>query len=462
MKPSMWSRGGLCALLALMGTTTQARAQDPGVAEAATEDERWPPGPAPGTLDATFGSGGKVVTDISAGTDEAQAVAVQADGKIVVTGWALTGAGGTRDFATVRYLPDGSLDTSFGSGGIVLTDFFGGNDLGSAVVVQRDGRIVVGGIVNNPGSLSDDFGLARYNPDGTLDSTFGSGGRVVTDFDGRIDGIQGLALQPNGRIVAVGNSFSGATNHDFGIVRYRKDGRLDPSFGSGGRVLLDFFGGFDIASGVVLLPGCKLLVGGMVTRPGTGLDFGVVRLKEDGTLDTAYGSGGLAAADYTGLNDAGQAIALAPGGHVVVTGWADTGPGRFYDFGAVRFDKEGRPDSRFGVGGKTSVDFFFNQDLGEGIAVQHDGRILVTGTVFNSTNWQYDMGLARLKRDGSLDTSFGEGGKVVVDFEEFPGTSEGALALVVQPDGDIVVVGNTGDDTNRAFAVARFVGGKRH
>src|SRR5207245_5340246 len=156
---------------------------------------------ADGTLDPSFGGGGRVLTNF-AGRDEASALALQSDGKIVVAGF--SGAGGRQDFAVARYNPDGSLDPSFGSGGRVLTDF-GGDDEAAALALQSDGKIVVTGFSFSDAGGSD-IALARSNPDGTLDASFGSGGRVLTDF-----GLaSGLVLQSAGRIVGAGGGALGS------------------------------------------------------------------------------------------------------------------------------------------------------------------------------------------------------------------------------------------------------------
>src|SRR6266536_6144139 len=169
---------------------------------------------AAGALDPTFGIGGEVTTDFG-GSDSAQAVAIQSDGKILAAG--LSGAG---DFALARYNADGSLDPSFGSGGKVTTDF-GGFDLALGVALQSDGKIVAAG----QGGSSFDFALARYNADGSLDTSFGSGGKVTTDF-GVFDAATAVAIQRDGKIVATGSTFSSGFQQ-FALARYNADGSLD-------------------------------------------------------------------------------------------------------------------------------------------------------------------------------------------------------------------------------------------
>jgi uncharacterized delta-60 repeat protein len=200
---------------------------------------------APGALDPTFGTGGEVTTDFG-GSDSAEAVGIQSDGKIVTAG--STFSGGLQHFVLARYNADGNLDSSFGSGGKVTTDF-GGFDAASALVIQPDGRIVAAG------RGSGDFALARYNADGSLDPTFGSGGKVTTDFGGSDDAF-GVALQADGKIVAAGQGGS-----DFGLARYNADGSLDPTFGSGSRVTTDL-GGFEDAIAVALQNDGKIVITG--------------------------------------------------------------------------------------------------------------------------------------------------------------------------------------------------------
>ncbi|MCI0529632.1 MAG: hypothetical protein L0Y56_19490, partial [Nitrospira sp.] len=194
---------------------------------------------APGDLDPTFGTGGKAITDFG-GSDQASAIALQANGKIVVAG--SSEIDGFLDFALARYNTDGSLDTSFGTAGKVTTDFGGSNGGAFAVALQQDGRIVAAGRTFIFFGLTSDFALARYNTDGSLDTSFGTAGKVTTDFGGNNDGVFAVALQADGKIVAVGSSQIGIMNSDFALARYNPDGSLDSSFGSGGMVTTDFGG----------------------------------------------------------------------------------------------------------------------------------------------------------------------------------------------------------------------------
>src|SRR5262245_33812191 len=189
-----------------------------------------------GTLDASFGTGGRVTTTIGGNFDFARGVVVQPDGKIVAAGVAMGDLGS--DFGLTRYNSDGTLDTSFGINGIATTDF-GGNFEGAwSVALQEDGKIVAAGLTTLSGI--NQFALARYNSDGTLDASFGTGGRVTTGFPGAsVANAFSVALQPDGKVVVAGwtNIDGGA---DFALARYTSTGSLDASFGTGGRVITAF------------------------------------------------------------------------------------------------------------------------------------------------------------------------------------------------------------------------------
>jgi uncharacterized delta-60 repeat protein len=274
----------------------------------------------PGDLDPTFGSGGKVTTDFAGGSDVAIGVALQPDGKIVAAGSATPKATIFSDFALARYNPDGSLDATFGSGGKVTTEFTGGSDRASAVALQPDGKIVAAGTAFT--GTSYNVALARYNPDGSLDATFGSGGKVTTEFTGNFDQANAVALQPNGKIVAAGNTGAG-TSHDFALARYNPDGSLDATFGSGGKVTTDFTGGSDQATALSLQPNGKIVAAGTAST-GTILEFALVRYKKHGGLDPSFGSGGKVTTDFTGSNDVAWGVALQPDRKIVAVGGAGT------------------------------------------------------------------------------------------------------------------------------------------
>jgi uncharacterized delta-60 repeat protein len=285
-----------------------------------------------GDLDVSFGVGGKVTTDFTGTVDEANALVVQPDGKLVAAGWTLFVFGGWHDFALTRYNPDGSLDPTFSTDGKASTDF-SVFDEANALVVQADGKLVAAGRAG----FGFDFGLVRYNPDGTRDASFGTDGKITTDFGG-FDQANALVVQADGKLVAAGSTVTftgGGANTDFALARYNPDGSLDASFGSGGRVTTDFAGSTDQANALVM-QGSKLVAAGLaVTGGGTNADFALARYKRNGALDRSFGSGGRVTTDFAGGADQANALVVQPGGKLVAAGSAVTGSST--DFALARY-----------------------------------------------------------------------------------------------------------------------------
>ena len=219
-----------------------------------------------GDLDPSFGGDGIVTTrtDIEHTYQFVRSVALQSDGKIVVAGYSEIFGNGY-DFAIVRYNSDGTLDTNFGTGGIVTTDL-GGSDLALSMVLQGDEKIVVAGYSNFSGNY--DFAVVQYNSDGTLDTNFGTGGIVATDFgnSNSFDYAISIALQSDGKIVAAGNTDISGSN-DYAVVRYNADGTPDTSFSGDGKVTTDFGTSNDIASSMALQSNGKIVVAGYSNFP---------------------------------------------------------------------------------------------------------------------------------------------------------------------------------------------------
>ncbi|MBW3612434.1 MAG: hypothetical protein KY392_01080 [Chloroflexi bacterium] len=386
---------------------------------------------APGDLDSSFSGDGRQTTDFAGGVDLGNAMAVQADGKIVVAGSAPQSAtpGSDSDFALARYNADGSLDSSFSDGGKQTTDF-GGDDAGRAVAVQADGKIVVAG------SSDYDFALARYNPDGTLDSSFSGGGKQTTDFAG-IDAGRAMALQADGKIVV-----AGSTDDDFALARYDVDGSLDSSFGNGGKQTTRF-GGWGRAV-AVQADGKIVVAGSSYQGVATGDDFALARYNTDGSLDSSFSGDGKQTTDFSGNGDYGNGVAVQADGKVVVVG------GAYDDHALARYDADGSLDHSFSGDGRQTTDFG-SRDFATAVAVQADAKIVVAG--FNPG----DFTLARYNADGSLDSSFSGDGKQTTDF----GGLDSAGAVAVQADGKIVVAGSSGAATgfDYDFALARYEGG---
>ena len=354
---------------------------------------------------------GKVLSDTWP-SGEAQ-VLLQQDGKIVI---ATTSFG---DVALLRFNSDGTVDNSFGIAGKVTTDF-GSSEYVRGAVLQQDGKIVVAG------SSSNDFFLARYTANGSLDTSFSGDGKVKTDFSGRNDFAEDISLQNDGKILVVGT-----TNISFevarAVARYDPSGVLDSTFGDGGKLLSPLNGGSYGMSTIAQLPSGKILIG-QFSRSAVML----TRYNSDGSIDTSFSS------DQSNTwSSNGSHGTLQPDGKMLMA-WSD---GIAYDenFVLARYTIDGSLDTSFGTAGKTSINFGGprSADNVRCVSLQRDGKILVGGYSYDSSLGRYDFAIARLNSNGSLDNEFGFGGKVLTDF----GGNDICYSIVQQSDGRIVAIG---------------------
>ena len=407
---------------------------------------------AAGALDTSFDTDGKVTTEAGSGIDYGYDVALQSDGKIVVIGAAATGAVGI-DFGLTRYHPDGTVDLSFGTDGKVTTDFNdGANDYGEAVALQADGKIVVVG--RSEKSSDKRFAVARYNPDGSLDTTFDTDGKVTTDFSTNDDRALAVAIQPGDqKIVVVGYANDGTSNN-FALARYNVNGSLDTTFDSDGKVTTTLTGNAR-ARAVTLQPDGKIVVVG-----GIGDDFAVARYNANGSLDTSFDTDGWVTTMMSSSDDTALAVAVQSDGKIVAGGasWEGTD----YDFALARYTSAGALDTTFGTTsgsartGWVTTAISQHRDIPYALLLQHGGRIVLVGWAGNSAGGSerpLDFALARYTEDGDLDTDFGTGGKVTTDFS---GRDDRAYGAVLQPDGRIVAAGFTHNGSTYQFAVARY------
>jgi len=416
---------------------------------------------AAGDLDPTFGTAGMVTTDINRSTDIAQAVAIQADGKLVVVGETYKHNDFTgEDFVVTRYNTDGTLDSSFGSGGKVRTDFPGLAAVPSSVVIQPDGKIVVAGGAFPLFTFLGNFEIVRYNPNGSLDRSFGNGGIVTTTFpEGSY--ANAVALQSDGKIIAAGSVFvdfviGDQSDIDFALARYNSDGSLDTTFGSDGMVSTDFVGMEDDAFSVLIQPDGKIVAVGSANNPASYYDFAAVRYLSNGTIDTTFGVAGKVSTDFGDQNfDRARSAVLQPNGSIVAAGFAISQNGGVQNFAVARYTSNGVLDTTFSGDGKTQIDFGDCCQSANKVLLQSDGKIVTVGYA-NTEDSDSDFLLARLNPRGSLDASFGVGGKVRTSFGDLNGGANGAA---LQSDGKIVAVGFQATFSNQFanFALARYL-----
>jgi uncharacterized delta-60 repeat protein len=417
-----------------------------------------------GDLDTTFGGDGRVTTFVPpGGVAEANAVAVQGDGKIVAVGTDNLFEGEQTRFAVIRYNSNGTLDTAFGGDGIVTTNFTPHDDHAFGVAIQADEKIVVVGY-SGQGGANDvkklKLTLARYNSNGTLDSTFGGDGKVRTNVGRCWDFGRALAIQADGKIVAGGISFSGANcdNATFALIRYNSDGTLDSTFGGDGKVTTDLTSRLDFAFADAIQADGKIVAAGVSGLGGPNPKFALARYNSNGTLDSAFGGDGKVTTDFTRFVDWGDSVAIQADGKIVASGTSGLG-GPNSKFGLVRYNSNGTLDSAFGGDGKVTTDFTHSGDEDRSaVAIQADGQIVVAGSAgFEGGGGNWKFGVARYNSNGTLDSAFGGDGKVTTDFTRL---DDSGAAVAISPDGSIVVAGVSGiGSSDVKVAVARYLSG---
>jgi uncharacterized delta-60 repeat protein len=417
-------------------------------------DDPGPPPPQPDGLDPAFGTGGKATATAFGG--DRSSMALQPDGKVVMAGGTFVA------FVLARFDVDGTLDDSVGTGGMVTTSIGGrfSQEEALGVAVQPDyDRIVVAGYTNR-----DDVTVVRYLPDGQLDGTFGTGG-VVT---GIATGIANdVTIDPDDRIVIAGRatleSPRGDDFEDLFVARLLADGQMDGSFGLGGLVVTDVGGLNNQAENVVVQPADRMIViSGSSSDSGSGgegLDqyTNIVRYQPDGQPDSTFGSGGALTLDAS----AGADLVVQPDGWILLIGTADTTPptappGSVTELSVMRLEPDGTPDETFGdhgtvnlsVTARTSTFGDPGRDSGKALALQPDGRIVIAGSTGLPNS---NFAIARLLADGTPDTEFTDSGVMTVDFFGF---GDAAESVAVTDDGKIVVAGLARDNVD-GYGVAR-------
>jgi uncharacterized delta-60 repeat protein len=323
---------------------------------------------------------GIVTTAVGSADDYAQAIAVQPDGKVLVGGTATTT---TDDFALVRYNRDGTLDTSFGSGGRVTTDFAGAGDVGRSIALQADGRILMAGYASN--GATADFALVRYNADGSLDTSFGIGGKVLTAVGDSDDQALCIAVQPDGKIVVGGTSYN--STWDFALARYNADGTLDTSFSGDGTVITAVDSGFDGGFSVAIQPDGRIVLGGSsIDSGGTIRRFSIARYTTTGALDTSFSGDGRLLTDVGASVDQAYAIALQSDGRILQAGYSFNGDNN--DFSLVRYTVTGALDPTFSGDGEVITPVTGSgADIARSLAVQR-WILASAATASSSPGWE--------------------------------------------------------------------------
>lgn len=396
----------------------------------------------PGDLDTNFNAVGVALTQVgtsSRGSD----VLIQPDGKIIVVGTGYVAA--NFDFALVRYNPNGTLDTSFGVGGVVSAGIGSGSDTCYAAALRPDGKIICAGQRGDDLSI----GLIRFNANGSIDTSFGSFGRYSIAIAARESYATDIAIQPDGKILlsAHVDNFNG----DFrtGLVRLLPDGGLDTGFADGGIASQSIGIGTATTAAVALQPDGRIVVGGQYRSTVNSRDFLLLRYLSNGTLDTGFDGDGIVITPFdSGVSSGDRVadIAVQADGRIVAVG--NTNSATFTDLAVARYLANGALDSTFDGDGRAVVNGGTLSEI-YAVVVQADGKIVTGGSYFsNPGNNQF---LVRHNVDGSLDASFGTGGVRTLSITG----NEYTTAMAIQADGKLVAAGTSATGGDR-FIVTRF------
>ena len=383
-----------------------------------------------GTLDSSFNEDGieyTIVGYFDYAIDRPCAIQVLPDGKILVAGTDEEDDFGS-NFCLVRYTGDGEIDTSFDSDGTVTT--YETNGAAASMALYSDGRIVVAGYYLE--NFVESFCLVRYLPDGRPDSTFDFDGLAITTTYPYDCEARSVAIQQDGKIVAAGSG-----DDQIDVIRYNEDGSLDATFGNLGIVTMPG----DQGRAVAIQPDGKIVVAGTF-NDGTTYRFFLIRLLDNGDLDTTFDGDGLVISEPGFVSN----MIMEPDGKIIVTGPVS------YDFGLMRFLTDGSVDSTFGIDGIVLTDFDGNNDYPSSIVRQPDGKVVAYG---RTTDFGNEVAMARYLSNGTLDTLFGSDGLVIT---ELGGADNYGNCITIQPDGKLVGAATwTFDYYTGAIAVMRYL-----
>lgn len=359
----------------------------------------------PGALDISFGNNGIITTKIGSEFDGISSIVIQPDQKILAGGYSFNGD--NFDFALARYDTNGDLDQDFGLNGIVITAFGSGDDAGLSVVLQSEGKIVVSGYTDN--GINNDFASVRYNTNGSIDSTFGTDGKVVTNFYS-LSILYSTVVDESDRIIAVGGTGDSSISpsfHVFAICRYSKDGSLDSTFGDEGKVLT-VLGNDAFAKAAALQQDGKIIVCGP-SYFGYNPTFSIVRYMNDGSLDDSFGDEGKVFTSI-GYSSSPSSLAIQQDNKIIVAG--NSFDGFSEKVTLVRYNSDGTLDQAFDSNGIVLTSFGSEDYSTSSVCLLTENKILVAGDV-KDASMNSKMALVRYHSNGSLDSTFGTNGLVI-------------------------------------------------
>ncbi|MGQ9799126.1 MAG: T9SS type A sorting domain-containing protein, partial [Ignavibacterium sp.] len=394
-------------------------------------------------FDSGFGNNGIVIPQIQSFKSGSWSVSIQSDNKIIIAGWAYIYEGSPSNVLIARFLENGEPDTAFNSTGL----FTIGNSTWEdafASTIQSDGKILVAGRYYN--GRSWDFLLIRFNEDGSLDSTFAQRGYTTKDYFGKDDRAFSIDVQSDGKILICG--FAENLNWDFAISRFNPDGSIDSTFGERGSTVLNIGSYNDVAFSIKAQQDGKIIVCGWTYIFGS-WDFALVRLNPDGSLDNTFGSNGIVTTDYNHLYNTSHSVAIQSNGKYVAAGYTEKPGSTDTDILIIRYNTDGSIDHSFGNNGLVLIDYNNADDFAWVVKVDQYDKIVVGGNV--TINGSKILEVARLNSNGSPDISFAENGIFIT---QIWGSNEECRDLLIQPDGKILLTGHATDgEFSRGFLI---------
>jgi uncharacterized delta-60 repeat protein len=404
-----------------------------------------------GDLDISFNQTGKIRFDFNGLDDDARAVAIQPDGKILVAG--ITNDSLNTSFGIARYLPDGTLDTSFDTDGYASINI-GGNRQGcTEILLQPDGKIILVGL--NDDGVTTGVEIVRCNANGSLDATFGTNGAVISNFPNAKMYAMAAALQSDGKIVVACFQVIGFSA-DIAVVRYTSSGVLDTTFDTDGLVSLNY-SMMDRPTDIIIQPDQKIVVGCEYVDGNSNGNFLLVRFNTNGTLDPSFDNDGIV--DSAFPNNSGcLGIAIQADGKIVAVGHGSNDP-QYSAVAVARYTTNGSLDTTFNHNGLLVHSIGLRSSQAESVLIQPDGKIVVGGTsdVGTTADTDWDFALLRLTSAGSIDNTFSSDGMQTTSF----GIGEDNIKkMALQADGKIVAIGFSTDSLFvKDFAIARYLSG---
>lgn len=362
----------------------------------------------PGTLDQSFGNGGNVITDFADTTNEPYAIAIQSDGKFIVGGYSINNF--HLDIALVRYNSEGSTDNTFGNSGKITTDIMNNDNWATSILILQDQKILVSGVANNGNNI--DIVLVKYKPNGSIDSTFGTNGITVTDIDGKNDYSGPIKLLNDNKFLMAGTTIVNG-KPQLVLIKYDLNGLIDNSFGANGKVFSQL--GDEDHINCLLVQNEKIIVGGYTLNGSNSFDFVLARYNSNGEPDNLFGTNGKTFTDFSnGSLDYGSGGMIQSDGKIVLIG--TTTKDFNADFGLVRYDLNGNIDNSFGTNGKVTTAFGYGNDFCSKGIIQPDGKIILVGGIANPVNMDFGIAKYKLNGsldssfgvNGRIISSFGE------------------------------------------------------